>query len=480
MTSRRHFLAAMASLPLAASPLGVFAQSPARRLGMPPLLDARDSGVFRLAAQAGQTNFTGRGASTTWGLNGAYLGPTVRLATGRTSRAEVANGLNEAITLHWHGLVIPGEVDGSPHQPIAPATTWSPELPVDQPACTAWYHSHFHGATARQVQLGLAGVLQVDDGQDDARGLPSDYGVDDLTLVLQDRRFTRRGQMDYNLSMSEGMSGFMGDTMVVNGQVGATAVVPRGLVRLRLLNGSNARIYPLSFNDRRDMHLVATDSGYLDRPIALKTLVLAPGERAEVLVDFSDGVESGLVSAQNPNAAKGGMMGGGGGGRPFVVLPFTFDTSLPARITQIPQDLGGELPLRNGANIPVRRLNLDMPMGAGMMFGSSDAFGVNGRPFDRGRIDFAIGRGNVERWRISADLMMHPFHIHGVRFAVLSENGRAPFAQNLGWKDTVLVNGQVELLVRFDQPAPRNAPFMYHCHILEHEDRGMMGQFAVS
>lgn len=331
--------------------------------------------------------------------------------------------------------------------------------------------------------MGLAGVLQLDDGQDDARGLPSDYGIDDLTLVLQDRRFDRRGRIDYDPAMPDRMMGFLGDTMVVNGQVGATAVVLRGIVRLRLLNGSNARIYPLGFEDGREMHLVATDSGFLDRPIALNRLTLAPGERAEILVDFSDGRDVRFVSGPNPNRMMGGMMGGGSAERAFPVLPFAVDSSLPARIARLPQDLGGSVPERDAGDAPLRRISLEMPMGPGMMLGmvlGSSVFSINGQSFDMGRTDFTIARGSTERWRITADMMMHPFHIHGVRFAVLSENGRAPAAQNLGWKDPVLVNGQAELLVRFDHPAPPEAPFMFHCHILEHEDGGMMGQFAVA
>ncbi len=165
----------------------------------------------------------------------------------------------------------------------------------------------------------------------------------------------------------------------------------------------------------------------------------------------------------------------------FSVLPFTVNPSLPARITQLPADLGGSRPNGDAAKAKWRRLSLDMPMGMGMMFGRSDRrFSINGDAFDMERINFRVSRGSVERWTVSANMMMHPFHIHGVNFQVLSENGRAPKPHNTGWKDTVLINGSADLLIRFDQPAQADAPFMYHCHILEHEDGGMMGQFTVS
>lgn len=480
---RRTFLGSLsASAFLVGTSSFSLGQAAVKRLTMPPLLDARSAGQVRLEALKGQTGFVGSSGTNTWGFNQPFLGPTLRMPTGRSTQVDVYNSLDETISVHWHGLLVPGVVDGGPHQPIAPGKTWSPELAITQPAATAWYHSHAHGATARQVQLGLAGVLQIDDGQDDARGLPSEYGVDDLTLVLQDRRFTRGGDFDLSPSMPDRMMGFLGDTILINGQVGSSAVVPKGLVRLRLLNGSNARIYTLALSDDRPMHLVATDSGYLDKPIQLSKLLISPGERFEVLVDFSNERDVTLTSEHNPNIGMmGGMMGGQRqqSGR-FTVLPFTVDTTLPVRITKLPDDLGGTRPNGNAANANWRRLSLDMPMGMGMMFGRSDSmFSINGDAFAMDRINFRVTQGAFERWTVSADMMMHPFHVHGAKFQVLSENGRAPRPQNTGWKDTVLVNGAVDLLIRFDQPAPANAPYMYHCHILEHEDAGMMGQFTV-
>jgi FtsP/CotA-like multicopper oxidase with cupredoxin domain len=479
MISRRSFLSGLSTLPVAMHPALAVAQT-SGALTMPALLDATNTGRFQLTAQRGTTAFVDAGTSETWGFNQSYLGPTLRIATGETTAAEVQNTLNEPISVHWHGLLVPGDADGGPHQTIAQGETWTPDLAITQPASTAWYHSHVHGSTARQVQNGLAGVLQIDDGQDEERGLPNAYGVDDLTLVLQDRRFDRRGRIDYNPSMPDQMTGFLGDTMVINGQVGRTAVVPRGIVRLRLVNGSNARIYPLSLSDGREMHLIATDNGYLDRTIALTNLTIAPGERYEVLIDLTDGRAIALVSTPNPNQMMGGMMGGGGNETSFVVLPFSVDSTLPTAQDRMPDDIGGSRPQGDGSGIPERSITLDMQMGMGMMMRrASNRFSINGDAFDMDTINFEIPRGTVERWKITADMMMHPFHVHGVSFQVLSQGGRSPTTQNTGWKDTVLVDGSAELLVRFDHGASNETPFMYHCHILEHEDGGMMGQFSV-
>jgi FtsP/CotA-like multicopper oxidase with cupredoxin domain len=251
--------------------------------------------------------------------------------------------------------------------------------------------------------------------------------------------------------------------MLVNGQARATAVVPQGVVRLRLLNGSNARIYTLFLDDTRPMHLVATDGGFLPAPIALDTLRLAPGERAEILVDFSGGGAPVLMS--DP-------------GQSFGVLQFATDASLPARITRLPEELDGAPEDLSGAEVKTRQVSLDMGMG-GMMMGRG-GFAINGRPYDMGRIDFEVALGTVERWQIRSTMVAHPFHVHGVRFRVVTENGGPPRPENTGWKDTVLVPEEAEILARFDQPASRETPFMFHCHILEHEDAGMMGQFTVT
>lgn len=477
--NRRTCLAGMAAAGVAFSlPGSASAQTSSQRLSMPPLLDATKSRRFSLRAQAGETNFLNRSASNTFGFNQAYLGPVIRVTHGETE-ATVENALNRPVSTHWHGLLIPGEVDGGPHQPVLAGETWRVTLPIMQPSATAWYHSHIHEQTAEQVHAGLAGVLQITDGRDDERGLPSTYGTDDLTLVVQDRRFDRRGRMTYSRGMHESMVGFLGDTVVVNGQIGSVAVVPAGIVRLRLLNGSNARVYRFSMASGRELHMVATDAGLLPAPLALKDITLAPGERIEILVDFSGTDADSLLSASVSNTPMmGGMMGGGGGS--FDVQKFEVDPGLIPRIATLPTGIGEALPDLDPTGAVQRQFTLDMGMGGGMMGRRGGGFSINGQPFDMSHINVAAKRGQTELWQVSAPMMMHPFHVHGTRFQVLSENGQPSAAQNRGWKDTVLIDGQAELLMRFDQPAPNHAPYMYHCHILEHEDAGMMGQFSVS
>ena len=454
-------------------------------LRIPDLLDARKlANSVSLEVQAGNTEFFPGRASKTQGYNGSYLGPTIRVNRGDEVEIAVTNALKEDTTVHWHGLLIPAELDGSPHQLIQPGTTWRPRLPILQPAATLFYHPHVHGRTGAQVYSGLAGLLVVTDDEERALGLPSEYGVDDLPLVLQDRLF-EDGQLVLPEGMMTTMQGRRGNTTLVNGTPNPFARVPGRLVRLRLVNGSNARIFDLSFDDQRTFHWIASEGGLLEEPIQMRSLTLAPGERAEILVDFSDDRRVALRTAPDTNLPM--MMGPGSrvrslateifGGGDEVVLHFEptgrQDPALPP----------SRLISRQGVNASQatkrRRFVLGMGMG-GMMgggMGSGGGMMINGRSFEMNRIDEQVALGDTEIWEISGEMMSHPFHIHGVQFEVLSRNGGKPIARDAGMRDTVLVREPVELLVRFTQPAVK-APFMYHCHILEHEDNGMMGQFV--
>ena len=464
-------------------------------LWIPPLLDAREQRQsLSLDVRRGTREFFPGRVSATLGYNGSYLGPTLRVHRGDDVQVAVTNGLREETTVHWHGLLVPGDRDGGPHQAIAPGATWRTSLPVRQAGATLFYHSHAHGRTAEQVYAGLAGVLLVHDDREDLLGLPAQYGVDDLPLVIQDRQFVD-GRLVVPGGMMTLMHGRLGDTLLVNGTPNAEVRVPARRVRLRLVNGSNARIYALSFDDRRPFHWIASEGGLLAAPVVLRSLALAPGERAEILVDFSDGrpasllpggVDNGMM--MGPRGRMGGMGAMGPGAASDQVLlsfvptgPASASAPLPARLAARRSPDARRVARR-------RRFTLDMSM-AGMRGGMGQGprgtaddhgtFTINGRPFDMHRVDERVRLGDTEVWEVSGQMMAHPFHIHGVQFEVISRGGRAPSVRDQGWRDTVLVQEPVELLVRFDQPSA-GAPFMYHCHILEHEDNGMMGQFTVS
>lgn len=467
---------------------------PRSRLTMPKLIDTTNTGIFEITARTGQTGFMPGVFSATNGFNQPYLGPVIKVRTGRTVKAKVINELNTSLAVHWHGLLIPSNRDGGPHQALKSGDIWKPALDIDQPAATVWYHAHTHNTTAPLVHSGLAGVMLISDGKDNERGLPTDYGIDDLVLLLQDRRFDASGRMTYNLGMMDRMVGFHGDRVLVNGTLDPSAAVPRSVVRLRLINGSNARIYNLVFTDRRTMHLIGTDSGLLQKPVELTQVRLAPGERVEVLVDFSSGKpamlsseeylfnSNGMMARMGSTPSLSGTSPDNSGAAP--ILAFQPLEDLPVKVTTIPSVFDNNASQQVLQPTSSRFLSMDMMTGGsgGMMGrgGMMGQMGINGQPFNMKRIDQRVALGSVEKWTVKSTMRPHPLHIHGVRFRVMSENGQAPRVENSGWKDTVLIEDQVELVAQFTQPASADTPFMYHCHILEHEDAGMMGQFIVS
>jgi FtsP/CotA-like multicopper oxidase with cupredoxin domain len=216
--------------------------------------------------------------------------------------------------------------------------------------------------------------------------------------------------------------------------------------------------------------------------VAVQRLLIAPGERYEVLVDFAAGEAAALATGPDQNVPMMGMMGGGAGGN---VMKFEVDPTLPTTVTALPKKLV-DVPALDRSKIAARRqfmLN-DMMMGGGMMGGGmmggrgGPVMAINGQPFDMRRVDVAAKRGTTELWQIGSHMMGHPFHVHGTQFQIVSMNGQAPPPHMRGWKDTVIVAREAEILVPLSQPASRDHPFMFHCHILEHEDAGMMGQYT--
>lgn len=455
-----------------------------RPLAVPPLAESRldgDRRVFDLRLQAGRTDFgPDLGTVETWGINGTYLGPTLRATRGERVQVNVTNDLDETTTLHWHGMELPGEADGGPHQLIAPGATWSPSWQVDQPAATLWYHPHLHGSTAQHVYRGLSGLFLVDDPTvPDA--LPQQYGVDDLPVVLQDKNFAG-GRLVWGDSVLSSV-GLLGDTMLVNGTVGPYFEVTTEAVRLRLLNGSNARTYHLGFADDRRFDLIATDGGLLDRPRPLDRLRLSPGERAEIVVRLEPG-ERTVLRSHPASLGAGWLSDRLAGAEDRLDLLELRATDRLAPSPELPQRLA-ELPdVTDAAEADVDR--------SFALAGDR----INGLEMDMGRIDAVAPLGGEEIWEVTnTDGSPHNFHVHGVQFQVvattvgdtpLRDGSPPPLSGTIpdelaGWQDTVFVppGHTHRLLLRFHHEADANAPYMLHCHLLRHEDAGMMTQFVV-
>jgi blue copper oxidase len=442
-------------------------------------LDAAGTRRFALRAQAGTTQFVAGVQTSTLGYNGALLGPALRLRSGERTLIRVRNELGETTTAHWHGLVVPATDDGGPHQTIAPGATWEAEFTVRNPASTCWFHPHGHGSTGRQVAAGLAGLLIIDDGTVAPTVLPDTWGVDDLALVLQDKRFTAAGQIDYRLTASDAQVGYTGDRLLVNGVIAPTWQAPQQWVRLRLLNGCNARILSLRWSDAATMLQIANEAGLLAVPVARSAIMLAPGERAEVLLNLGLAAR-GQVTRLLARAVSGGCMGMGmgscgDGGIGSEVTALTINVSRPRQpgaMVSAPVGLPSAPSVMAGAGAALRSFTLE----GGMM---GEAFTINGRRFDIGRIDLRMPAGGVEVWRIfNATAMAHPMHVHGVRMSLLSRGGSAPASHERGGRDTFIVEAMQTVSIAVQASAVASAvPLMFHCHILEHEDAGMMAQF---
>jgi len=538
---RRDFLklsaavGAASALPLWSRSLMAAEQRPL--LPVPALLTADARSEITLTAQAGTSQWRGKKVPT-WGYNGSLLGPAIQLERGKEVNINIYNRLPEATTVHWHGLELPGNVDGGPQARIEPGKKRRVTFTPDQPAATCWFHPHQHGRTGYQVAQGLAGLVLINDPESGKLRLPTLWGVDDIPVVLQDKRLSADGsQIDYQLDVMSAAVGWFGDTMLTNGAIYPQTAAPRGWLRLRLLNGCNARSLNLTTSDQRPMYVIASDGGLLAEPVAVTELPMMPGERFEVLVDTSDGKAFDLqtlpvrqmgmtvepfdhplpVLSINPlRVLASGMLPD-----KLVDLPAVPPTEgLNTRWLQLMMDpeldrLGMAAMMEKYGHTSMAGMKMDahdsdkaadtnkmamaghhnMPgMGHEKMAGMAhdkpsgaydfhEANKINGVAFNMDKPSFAVKQGAFEKWTVSGegDMMLHPFHIHGTQFRILSENGKPPAAHRSGWKDTVRVEGwRSEVLVRFNHQADAANAYMAHCHLLEHEDTGMMLGFTVA
>jgi blue copper oxidase len=444
-----------------------------KRLRIPPLLEPRPDAsgrrVFDLTLQQGRAELLPGTRADTWGVNGPYLGPTLRASRGDRLLMRVRNDLPETTTLHWHGMHLPAVADGGPHQMIDPGASWQPRWTVDQPATTLWYHPHVHGDTEDHVYRGVAGMFILDDAQSRGLALPHDYGVDDIPVILQDLRLSDDGALEFSQGIVSPI-GRLGETTLVNGTADPYLPISSRRVRLRLLNASTARIYDVGFDDERELLLIGTDGGLLDAPRPVRRVRLSPGERAELVAEFRPGERAVLRSFEPDLGTDFFNERFSGGDDSFDLLQVRAARSL-APAPELPDRLsGGGGSLDPADSVRTRRFELS---------GSSS---INGRSMELDRIDEVVTRDSTEVWEVENNSdIPHSFHPHDVRFRVLEYAGGPPPPEVSGLQDTVFVppHETVRLVTRFEDYADPDVPFMFHCHVLEHEDRGMMGQFVV-
>ncbi|MEZ5292498.1 MAG: multicopper oxidase domain-containing protein [Vicinamibacterales bacterium] len=464
-------------------------------------------------------------ASTVQALPGSYLGPVLRFQRGQKVRIRFRNRLDEASIVHWHGLDVPEAADGHPRLAVEAGQDYVYDFEVVNRAGTYWYHPHPHMRTGAQVYQGLAGLVLVSDPEEEALGLPG--GDAELFFVLQDRRFDdanqfvyagggatgappaggmrgrgmgrmggRGGGMGMGMgggmdAMMETMNGWLGDRMLVGGRPRPELRVDRRTYRVRLLNGSNARVYKLAWSDGTPFLVLGGDGGLLERARSRRVLTLAPGQRADVLLDLSSrpaGTTLALRSLEFPASAVGrvGMMGETAPvpqGAPLDLLTLTTSSTTGPRVT-VPDRLSAPpLAWRPVPSAPVRRVPLTFMRMEWL---------VDGRTFEMDGVapGERVAAGSTHVWEFRNEpnpmgmAMAHPLHVHGTQFRVLSRTGAPDNPLAEGFNDTDATDTVVVLpgeTVRVQLTFSRYPGlYLYHCHILEHEDMGMMRNFRIT
>lgn len=439
----------------------------------PPLLNAQNC---TLTCAPGTVQFYPSITTNTFGINGNFLGPTLYINKWDSAHIWVVNNLIEETTMHWHGMHVPSIYDGGPHMVIPPNGTFANHFRILQPASTNWYHPHMDMNTLPQVTKGLAGMFIVRDSAEGALNLPRTYGTDDFPIILMDRKYLPSG--DFNLSA-------LGDSMLVNGVPNPYLNVPAQVVRLRVLNGSNARTFNLGFSDNRNFQVIASDGGLIAAPYTTNRLLMTNGERYEILLNLT-GQQGDSVYLVNYGAGFSNQTPGGGGmqngssplnAADFSIMKFRVVAQTGSPVTNIPGTLLPVSPwLESNVNV-TRNKNI-----TGMGTIEMGNFPINGLQFDMNIINDTMYLDDIELWRVvNSSNFGHPMHIHDISFYMLRVNGSPPPPHMQGLKDVFLVmpGDTVEFITKFEHFVNDTIPYMFHCHNLAHEDMGMMTSFIV-
>jgi bilirubin oxidase len=464
--------------------LGVF-KAKAQFTNPLPIPDTLSGPIFQLSFKNDSSSFFQGHKTKTYAYgNDTFLGPTLILRRGWNISPGIFNQSDDTTTLHWHGLHIPAHADGGPHSPILSGQTWEPHFTCLDKAGTYWYHPHFHGKTGKQTMKGAAGLIIVRDGEEAQLPLPRTYGKDDFPIILQSLQFDPNQQIIPN--------GLQDSILLVNGTQNPYLNVPGQWLRFRILNASNARNFRIGFSENLPFYVIGNDGGLLGRPVALTRCNLAPGERIECMIDLTgrNGQTLHLRSfaSEIPAGTQGGPLGFLPPGTPpmssplngidFSLLELRVGQPLPGLQTQLPDSLVNFQRLEESSSVNERFFRF-----ASVVPGSpAGPFVINDSVFSMERVDFSVPVGNTEIWSLhNQTVVAHPFHLHGFSFFILDRFGAPPAPEEAGRKDMVQLapNEQVRIISRFNNFADTTMPYMYHCHILHHEDEGMMGQFVV-
>lgn len=452
---------------------GVFSITPAPLLAkkrptlpIPPLLEVGRGRPVRLDFRPAQTQFDQGKLVEVWGVNGHYLAPTVRVKSGDFVKLTYTNSLPQALSVNIQGLFAPTDMVGSMHRQLEKGSSWSPIVSVNQPACTGWYHADTMLASAFQLYRGLAGLWIIDDEHSRKAKLPNKYGVNDIPLILQDQLTNKDGVQVLDRQAPQ----FFGKRLFVNGKENPTATLPRGWVRLRIVNASLSRRYDLQLDNGKPLHLIATGMGMLAKPVEMASVPLAPSERVEVLVDLNDGKTVTLTSGEKRGIfyKVGQLLQDSNDLIDNVILEMKPE-GLPSALNIDPQ-----IPEFN-----LSEFNLKISQERKFALRPADHL-INQKRFDPKRIDVEASVGKVERWYISTNQAV-AFTLQGAKFIVETRNRQKQPHKLLAWQDTVWIekDQEVTLLVKFEHTASPELPFSFGVSDFMQRDRGTLGQMIV-
>jgi FtsP/CotA-like multicopper oxidase with cupredoxin domain len=420
---------------------------------------------LNLTAEVQQLSLVPGTTTDVFAYNGTVPGPVIELREGDRVIVHFHNKLPVATTVHWHGLQIPFDADGSPFHPVEPGERHDYAFTIlPGTAGTYWYHPHPHHHTGYQVGKGLYGAIIVRAADDP---LPS--GLKEQLLVIADNRFNPDGSLeipDPNSMQAriDFENGREGDVIFVNGVIHPTLSIHSGETqRWRIVNASSARVYRLAIPGHKLLH-VGSDGGLFERPVEVDELILANGERAEVLVQGSaePGVKTSLVALPYDRYIKQTKPKNWNTTRELLTLQYSNAT--PMKSAALPSVLRAIPAIDTTAVTATRVISFSQGM-------------INGKLHDMDRVDQSTQLGATEIWEIENLVGMdHPFHLHGFQFQLLDRDGVPEKFRS--WKDTVNVpkHSTARFIVKYENHPGK---WMFHCHILAHEDNGMMGVLEV-
>ncbi|TDQ59598.1 suppressor of ftsI [Mesocricetibacter intestinalis] len=460
---RKLFRNALFATALGAMPAPLLAAA-RQALFIPPLLESRRGKPVFLGMESTQKKLAGNEPAEVWGFNGQYLGPTVRVRQGDFVKLNYRNNLSHTVAMNIQGLQVSGELLGGIGHPIRPGQGWAPILPITQSAATCYYQACTLANSAYQNYRGLVGMWIIEDEYSRKMQIPNRYGVNDIPLILQDQKINSKGVQLFR--QDEGR--FYGERLFVNGQEAPYLSVPRGWVRLRILNASLSRGYALGFEDQRECLIIAADQGFLPQSKGVKNFFVGPGERIEVLVDMNEGGNVSLLAgAKRGFLDKARLFFDSNGELADNNVLELRPEGLLSAFHQKPL-----LQVPNTAVLPtnvVREREFYLDTLNGM---------INQKYFDPRRIDVAVKQGTVERWILTASSPVG-FRIQGAKFVLERRGGKPVEAAELVWKDSLWIEGEMQILVRFDNLSSNMRPFIFGASDLMLADRGAIGLLLV-